>query len=159
MSLSSSHEAAASRPRGPASLDELRAVYPFLYPLKVSWGDMDALRHVNNVVYFQYLEDARIGVMESLEIFPRLFHEGTGMVVADARCRYRAPVIYPDTLQIGIRAEITGSDRFLLHYALFSVTQQRVAAEAETLTVCIDPDTGRKTDMPDWFRERLQGIA
>lgn len=141
--------------RGPASLDELKASYPFIYPLKVHWGDMDALGHVNNVMYFQYLENARIGLMEELAIFPRLFEAGVGMVIADARCRYKAPVVYPDTVQIGMRVEITAEDRILFHYALFSTALQRVAAEAETVTVCVSPQTGRRTPMPDWFREQL----
>ncbi|MEL0027579.1 MAG: thioesterase family protein [Perlucidibaca sp.] len=148
-----------ARPRGPASLAELGAAYPYIYPLKVNWGDMDALGHVNNVMYFQYLENSRIAIMEWLEVFPRLFEEGTGLVIADARCRYKAPVVYPDTLHIGIRAEIDARDRIIFHYALFSEAQQRIAAEAETLTVAISPQTGRPVEMPDWFRERLQKVV
>src|SRR5574343_322456 len=112
--------AVAERPRGPSSLAELAASHPMVHPVKVSWGDMDALGHVNNVVYFQYLEDTRIGVMETLQIFPRLFEEGIGMVIADAYCRYKAPVIYPDTLHIGVRAEIDERERIVFHYSLFS---------------------------------------
>lgn len=149
----------AAPTRGPSSLDELKAKYPFVHPLKVHWGDMDALGHVNNVMYFQYLENTRISLMEALEIFPRLFDAGIGMVIADARCRYKAPVVYPDTLQIGVRAEITGEDRIVFHYALFSTALQRVAAEAETVTVCVSPETGRRTPMPDWFRDQLLTLA
>lgn len=145
--------------RGPSSLDELAARYPFIHPLKVNWGDMDALGHVNNVMYFQYLENTRISVMEALGAFPRLFEEGVGLVIADARCRYKVPVVYPDTLHIGVRAEITAESRLVFHYALFSAAQQRVAAEAETLTVCVSPQTGRPVAMPDWFRQKLLGIA
>lgn len=145
--------------RGPSSLAELREHYAWLFPLKVNWGDMDALGHVNNVMYFQYLENSRIALMEWLEVFPRLFEEGTGLVIADARCRYKAPVVYPDTLHIGIRAEIDVRDRIVFRYALFSEAQQRVAAEAETLTVAINPQTGRPVPLPDWFRERMQKVV
>jgi len=146
---------AAVRPRGPASLAELGDSHAFVYPLKIHWGDMDALGHVNNVMYFQYLENTRIGVMEALGIFPRLFQEGVGMVIADAYCRYKAPVVYPDTLHIGVRAEIDERERIVFHYTLFSEAQQRVAAEARTLTVCVSPQTGRPVAMPDWFRAEL----
>ncbi|MEY3201217.1 MAG: hypothetical protein RIR70_767, partial [Pseudomonadota bacterium] len=30
------------------------------------WGDMDALNHVNNTVYFRFMEQARIDWFESL---------------------------------------------------------------------------------------------
>ncbi|WP_082968585.1 acyl-CoA thioesterase [Perlucidibaca aquatica] len=143
---------------GPTSLTALAAAYAYIAPTKVHWGDMDALGHVNNVVYFKYLENTRLTMMESMGIFPRLFEEGTGLVIADAHCRYKAPVVYPDTLHIGVRAELIGEDRVRFHYALFSESLQRVAAEAETIQVCVSPQTGRKTAMPEWFRESLSRL-
>lgn len=141
------------------SLAALQALRPHVRPLKVQWGDMDALGHVNNVVYFQYLENMRIAMMEELGIFPRLFHEGGGLVVADSRCRYKAPVVYPDTLHVGIGVQMLGEDRFLLHYDLFSERLQRVAAEAEVVIVSINAASGRKQPMPDWFRDTLAAQA
>jgi len=149
----------AAPTRGPTSLAELSQKYAYIAPTKVHWGDMDALGHVNNVVYFKYLENTRLTMMEALGIFPRLFEEGTGLVIADARCRYKAPVVYPDTLHIAVRVELIGDDRMRFHHALFSESQQRVAAEAETIQVCVNPQTGRKTLMPEWFRESLSRLA
>ncbi|MEO6697837.1 MAG: thioesterase family protein [Paraperlucidibaca sp.] len=145
--------------RGPASLDALKTLYPGILATKVQWGDMDALNHVNNVVYFQYLENTRLTMMEQLGIFPRLFAEGTGLVIADARCRYKAPVVFPDMLHIGVRVEIVGDDQIVFHYALFSEQMQRVAAEAETIQVCVNPQTGRRTPMPEWFKAALETLA
>ena len=36
---------------------------------KVAWGEMDALSHVNNAVYFRYFETARIEYFDQIEIF------------------------------------------------------------------------------------------
>jgi acyl-CoA thioester hydrolase len=33
---------------------ELLAGYPVILDIPVAWGEMDALRHVNNIVYFRY---------------------------------------------------------------------------------------------------------
>jgi len=144
--------------RGPSSLDALAREYAYVAPTKVHWGDMDALGHVNNVVYFKYLENTRLTMMEALGIFPRLFEEGTGLVIADARCRYKAPVVYPDILHIGVRVELIGEDRMRFRYALFSERLQRIAAEAETIQVCVNPQTGRKTAMPEWFKASLSRL-
>jgi acyl-CoA thioester hydrolase len=43
-----------------------RADFRFWWPVTVRWGDMDAMGHVNNIIYFQYLESARIGYFEML---------------------------------------------------------------------------------------------
>ena len=34
----------------------VRANFHFWWPVTVRWGDMDAMGHVNNMVYFQYVE-------------------------------------------------------------------------------------------------------
>ncbi len=36
------------------------APYPMVVTTMVAWGDMDANRHVNNVIYFRYIEHARL---------------------------------------------------------------------------------------------------
>lgn len=143
----------------PASIEDMRARYGYVAVQKVHWGDMDALGHVNNVIYFQYLEQARLEMMEALGGFPRLFDEQIGMVVADARCRYKAPVVYPDTLHIGIRVQFETETRMRLSYALFSAQLGRVVAEAETVQYTVSPQSGRPVATPAWFRECLQPVT
>ena len=38
--------------------------FPGIIELPVSWGEMDAFGHLNNVVYFRYFESARIAALE-----------------------------------------------------------------------------------------------
>ncbi len=141
----------------PRTLAEHVARAPQVMTRKVQWGDMDALGHVNNVVYFQYLEDTRLELLEQRGVWPRLSEEGMGMVVADARCRYKAAVVYPDTLHLGLRFSMPAEHRYTLHYDLFSEAQQRRVAEAETLLVIVDAQ-GRPTDAPEWFQRALADL-
>lgn len=41
-----------------------KLIYATILPVR--WGDMDAMNHVNNTVYFRYMEQARIEWLESL---------------------------------------------------------------------------------------------
>ena len=43
--------------------------YPIIHIQPVAWGDMDAFGHVNNVLYYRYMESARIRYMDELNIF------------------------------------------------------------------------------------------
>ena len=36
------------------------ADYPIVFEQRVAWGDMDAFGHVNNVIYYRYIESARL---------------------------------------------------------------------------------------------------
>lgn len=35
------------------------ADYPIVFEQRVAWGDMDAFGHVNNVIYYRYIEYAK----------------------------------------------------------------------------------------------------
>ena len=41
-----------------------KLMYTCLIPMR--WGDMDAYRHVNNTVYFRYMEQARVEFLEQI---------------------------------------------------------------------------------------------
>lgn len=41
--------------------------HPVIHEQAVAWGDMDAFGHVNNVLYYRYIESARIKYMDILD--------------------------------------------------------------------------------------------
>ena len=65
----------------------------------VRWGDMDAQGHVNNTVYFRYMEQARVEWLESL-----LTHagdvNGLGSVIVNASCTFLLPLCYPGIVDV-----------------------------------------------------------
>lgn len=44
------------------------ADYPIVFEQRVAWGDMDAFGHVNNVIYYRYIESARLYYLDHLKI-------------------------------------------------------------------------------------------
>ena len=50
---------------------EILKDYPVVYEQSVAWGDMDAFGHVNNVIYYRYIESARIRYFDQLDVFNR----------------------------------------------------------------------------------------
>ena len=45
-------------------MDEKKLVH--IERIAIRWGDMDAMGHVNNTVYFRYMEQARIAIYRDL---------------------------------------------------------------------------------------------
>ena len=67
---------------------------------QVRWADMDALGHVNNAVYFTYVEQARI---ESLGHLMDTWHSaGTGPVLVHAAMTYKRPIKHPATALVRV---------------------------------------------------------
>ena len=129
--------------------------YPVIITLPVAWGDMDALRHVNNTVYFKYFESARLAFMESIEGWQKLREKSILPVLASTSARYKVPLTYPDTIDVGARVTEVASDRFDMAYAIFSHQHQRIAAQGRALVVTVNQTDGRKTELPQSLREAI----
>ncbi len=125
-----------------------------VYPQHVEWGDMDALQHVNNVLYYEYAQRARIFYLEKLD----LFDETTYTVVAASSCQYLRPVTYPDTLWIGIRAKQIGNTSLTHEYVYYSTVQQAVVATAESVIVFFDESGTQKQPMTALQRQQLADL-
>ncbi|WP_075174903.1 acyl-CoA thioesterase [Acinetobacter indicus] len=125
--------------------------YPVIHQQVVAWGDMDALGHVNNVMYYRYIESARIHYMDQI----RMMQQSFSTVVASNQCKYMRPVFYPDTLKIGVRVEEIRNSAFRMHYLLWSEQQQAVVASAEAIMVCVNSESMQKMPLPESIRQRI----
>jgi acyl-CoA thioester hydrolase len=130
--------------------------FPVVIDIDVRWGDMDALVHVNNIVYFQYFQMARGAYLQRIGMPPagpewREF----GWVVGANCCRYKAPVTFPDTLSVWARVGSLSEDRMLMEYRAVSKKLGKVAAEGEALIFGYDFDSGTKAAIPADVRRAI----
>ena len=125
--------------------------YPVIYEQNVAWGDMDAFGHVNNVIYYRYIESARICYLDVLNIFKL----DINTVVASSQCKYLKPVFYPDQLKIGVRVEEIRNSAFRMNYLIWSSAQQQNVALGEAVIVCVDKENMQKTLIPEIIREKI----
>ena len=68
-----------------------KKVHEMIIPIR--WGDMDAMGHVNNTVYFLYLETIRIDCVSSINCVPD--PKGQGPVIVNAFCNFYKQLEYP----------------------------------------------------------------
>jgi acyl-CoA thioester hydrolase len=129
--------------------------YPVVIELPVVWGEMDSYRHVNNVVYFRYLESARVEYTRRLRWFDFEKETGIGPILQATQCRFRKPLTYPDTVSVTARLASLGEDRFVLEHIIFSHALQAVAAEGQGTVVTFDYGEGRKVPIPAELRRRI----
>src|SRR5438309_6751770 len=98
----------------------LLAGYPVVVELPVAWGDMDSYRHVNNVVYFRYFENARLEYFRRLGWLEYERDTGIGPILAATQARFRRPLTYPDTIAVAARITAVAEDRMTMEYRLVS---------------------------------------
>ncbi|MBI2993054.1 MAG: acyl-CoA thioesterase [Gammaproteobacteria bacterium] len=141
------------------TLDEFRARYPFIIHARVEWADMDAFQHVNNTIYFRYFERVRIAYFEQMGIVAHQRTGGFGPILHSTRCRFRAPLTYPDAIEIGTCISELQSDRFSMHYGIYSQGLATLAAEGDCIMVYYDYGKGEKAAIPEEIRVRLAESA
>lgn len=132
-------------------MQENLAQYSLIHTQHVAWGDMDAFGHVNNVMYYRYIESARINYFDALNIF----EQKVLTVVASNQCKYLRPVFYPDQLKIAVRVDELRNSAMRMTYQLFSTAQNALVATAEAVIVCVDQENMQKAAIPEDIREKI----
>ncbi len=66
--------------------------------IAIRWGDLDSVGHVNNTVYFRYMEQARIDWFESLGYPVGPCAEGP--VIVNASCTFIKQLNYPGNVEV-----------------------------------------------------------
>lgn len=122
--------------------------------ITVRWGDMDALNHVNNAVYFRYMEQARISWFDRIGL--AMIENNEGPVVVSARCDFLKPIVYPATIQVSVELGRAGRSSFVIHHALTGVDPSQVKfAQGETTIVWINHMRVKSIALPPTLRARF----
>jgi len=121
----------------------------------VRWRDVDALRHVNNAVYATYLEEARDGWLEQAlgengamwdYVLARVAIDFRNEVGLDEEAVIaRVTIVRIGTSSITLREEIVKLEGTL-------------AAQAESVIVARDRETGRSRPLTEAERARLHAV-
>ena len=119
--------------------------------IPVRWGDMDAYGHVNNTVYFRFLEQARCEWLEQVGVRVRP-DEAVGPVIINASCTFLIPVNYPSTVVVKMYVGEPGRSSVMTWYELFVEGDERLYAEGAAKTVWMDMGTGKSAPIPDVVR-------
>lgn len=124
------------------------------YPLQVRFSDVDVYRHVNNVRYFEYLQESRI-------LFATHLSRGLDttaelqMVVAQTDVDYLVPMLLrPEPYDVWSRVAHVGRTSYVVESEIRD--GGTVMARARVVCVFFDPVTQRATEPPPEYAERLR---
>jgi acyl-CoA thioester hydrolase len=124
--------------------------------IPIRWGDMDAMGHVNNTVYFRFMEQARINWFEGLVPAGDAW-VSIGIVIANASCDYKRAMTYPGTVEVRLYVGEPGGSSVPTRYELRVDADPEPYAEGAALVVFVDMKRQKSTRIPEGVRERLLG--
>jgi acyl-CoA thioester hydrolase len=122
--------------------------------LQVRFRDIDAFGHVNNAVFFSYVELARIRyLLDVLEI--EADFSTLPLILARVELDFRSPVYFGDELEVGTRVDRIGRSSFGMSHRVTAGPDERLVADVATVLVTYDYATSSPIRVPDEWRGRM----
>jgi acyl-CoA thioester hydrolase len=122
--------------------------------LQVRFRDIDAFGHVNNAVFFSYVEQARIryllDVLETAEPFDRL-----PLILARVELDYRSPIFFGDEVVVGTRVDRIGRTSIAMSHRMTAGSDERLVGDVQSVLVTYDYGSARPMPVPDDWRRRI----
>lgn len=128
--------------------------FPFAMRVDVRFRDLDGMGHVNNAVYFTYIEAARTEYMMKVAGITRL--EDVDWIVASANLNFRKAVGYGDPIEVRVRPTKVGTTSYTLYYEIWDTGKNELVAEGETVLVSFDYKAGTKKPIEPKIRTVLE---
>jgi acyl-CoA thioester hydrolase len=126
-------------------------------PLQVRFRDIDAFGHVNNAVFFSYVELARIRyLLDVLEV--EADFSTLPLILARVELDFRAPIFFEDELEVATRIGRIGNTSFSMSHRVTAGADKRLVADVETVLVTYDYGSARPIPVPDEWRAKMNSF-
>jgi acyl-CoA thioester hydrolase len=122
--------------------------------IPIRWGDMDAMGHVNNTVYFRFMEQARISWFAALAPQAEAWKQ-TEIVIANASCNFKRALVYPGTVEVKLFVGTPGGSSVPTFYELRLEGERHLYADGAATVVFLDRAKQRPIRIPEAMREQL----
>jgi acyl-CoA thioester hydrolase len=122
--------------------------------LQVRFRDIDAFGHVNNAVFFSYVELARIEYL--LEVLrPETPFDRMPLILARVELDYRSPVLFGETVVVESKVDRIGRSSFDMRHRMTAGDAGRLVGDVHTVLVTYDYAAARPMPVPDEWRRRI----
>ncbi len=129
-------------------------VYRKVIPLR--WGDLDAMNHLNNTLYFRLMEEARICWFNENGMMTK--GDGDGPILAHASCDFLKPMTYPcDALVTQAVVRVGRASMDLDVTIEGDEAEPTLYAKGRNVLVWMDYRTGKSSPWPEYLLKAFDG--
>jgi acyl-CoA thioester hydrolase len=123
--------------------------------VKIRFRDLDAFGHVNNAVYFTFMEMARVDYFTQIGLLKPGAFPSPFFIIAEATCQFKTPIDMDTPLVIQTRVSRLGNSSFDMEYRFVHQADDGVLATGRTVQVTFDYATGRSVPLPAEWRAAM----
>jgi acyl-CoA thioester hydrolase len=132
----------------------------YVHTERVRFGDLDAMRHLNNVVFLRYFETARIAYLREIVPSHDPAHpeeDAFGLIFAECHINYRSPVLFDE--EVAVACSIGNVKRSSFRVEFEMRVGSRLVAEGYGVLVGFDYASQAAAQLPDELRTTLEAEA
>jgi acyl-CoA thioester hydrolase len=132
--------------------------YSYYHPIVIRYSDIDAQKHVNNAVVITYLESARMGYYQACGLWDGKAFDKFGMVVAAIKIDYLKPILFGQSIRIGLRISRIGNKSLQFIFQVEDQSETITFARGEIIMVAYDPKREKSIPVPTDWKEKIENF-
>jgi acyl-CoA thioester hydrolase len=123
--------------------------------LRLDWSEMDVFGHINNVMFFKFIQASRVNYWENLGIMEQMKKQHIGPMLASSSMQFLKPLFYPGNIRVEAKVEFIKNSSFGLHHHIYN-EKNELCAEAHDVIVMYDFEKSEKVIIDDSLRNKMQ---
>ena len=135
-----------------------RSDYRWWVNIDTRWSDNDIYGHVNNVVYYSYIDSVVNRYLIEKGGLEPLVSSEIGIVV-ESFCRYRDSFCYPDPIECGLRVLELGNSSVRYEVGLFKNQLEQPHVWGGFVHVFVDRNSRRPVPIKQPIRSVLMALS
>jgi len=142
----------------PSASGEWRSGYPHFLEIQTQWRDNDQYGHVNNVVYYAWMDTVINDYLIKKGGLQPTQSEIVGYCV-ESQCRFKQSTSFPDKVECGLRVGKLGTSSVTYHLGFFKEGTDAAIAHGHFVHVFVNKNTNRPTPIPQSLRDALLALV
>ncbi len=122
--------------------------------VQVRFRDIDAFGHVNNAVFFTYVELARIRYLLDV-LQPSTKFDRMPLILARVELDFRSPIAFGEEVTVETRVDRIGRSSFDMRHRMTAGPEARLAGDVQTVLVTYDYAEARPMPVPEQWRRQM----
>ena len=137
-----------------------RSKFKHIYTVRVRFNEVDMLSILNNAVYFNYFEQARIHYVKDAGLLPEkgIFSDNRLYYMARNEINYLKPAFFDDDLNIYSRVSYIKNSSFGYEHIVERQRNGDILAEGKGVLVHVDPVSKKSAKLAGEFYQKISAF-
>jgi len=131
--------------------------FPVALKLRLDWSELDVFGHINNVMYFKYLQASRVNYWDELGLNTLSGQQELGPLLAATHCDFRKPLHFPGSITIRASIEFMKNTSFGIYHQILNEDGE-LAAEGHDVIVLYNYQLKQKITIPASIRQQVEAL-